>query len=115
MDRFCKDFAFKETEARDDCLTAIERLQTLSERLSQLKEEKLAEVEQDIRDLEDEQWEIGLNGEEETEARAECTWCDTLEEIRALNKPTIGQIAGNTFLTAGGLALAYFGYQSGNT
>ena len=109
-DDFCKDFA----NNKRDCEKAIQSLSKYLEVLSQL-DNKTELIEEQILELQDRQLdvELGLTEEDETEADGLCWEC--LDEIRELDKPTSGQVAGNMLSILAGGALSYYGYKAGKS
>ena len=103
---FCADYASENQKDCEDALTALKRGYLRVHRIeNQIRE---ATVSRD--ELEDRQWEIEHgeeSDEEETGGRPICIDC--LQDIRALNKPSGGQIFGNALTMGLGAALSVFG------
>ena len=105
---FCKGYAIN----KRDCEKSIKQLEKYHKKLSDIAE--LGEQGEELLEgLEDEKFnrEIGLSDEDETEADGLCFEC--LDELRELDKPTTGQVAGNVLSVLAGGALSYYGYRAG--
>ena len=83
------------------------------------RQDLIDEFKDDIRELEKQQSrkklaEIrrkhGLDSDDDTEAgNLDCPECAYLEKLRELNKPTTGQIIGNSLLAIAGVGLSVYG------
>ena len=104
---FCEDFA----DNKRDCEKALKNLGKYLDALSQL-DAKTELIEDQILELQDKQLDVELGfSENETEADGLCWEC--LDEMRELNKPTTGQVVGNSLALLAGGALSYYGYKAG--
>ena len=107
--QFCDKYG---TNNIKECKNSLKKIKKLGDRLSQL--ELIQENLEERRGaLEDEQFDrdIGLSTEADTESDALC-W-DCLDEVRELDKPTTGQIVGNSLAVLAGGAMSYYGYKAG--
>ena len=106
-DDFCDDFS----DNQRDCKKAIKNLSKYLKILAQL-DNKEELINDQLLELQDRQLDVELGlAEDETEASGLCFEC--LDEIRELDKPTTGQIVGNSLSILAGGALSYFGYRAG--
>ena len=104
---FCSDYA---DEPRV-CESALRNLKTKF-RQKRTKLTEIENLEKEIARLYDEQTEREISGESEEEGGSTlCLHC--LEEIRDLNKPGFGEIAGNVLTAGAGVALSILGVRAG--
>ena len=105
-DDFCEAFA----DNKSDCEGTIKDLTRVWNRIKTI-EEKIKQLGETERELDDKMFESEYGDGGDTEANGLCFDC--LEEVRELDKPTWGQILGNTLSVAAGGAMSYYGYKAG--
>ena len=101
-DHFCNDFAKNKSkkckEALKDLRKVLDKIKIINRNIDSLEEN--LEILDEKRDFGD-----------DTEGNGLCFEC--LDEVRALDKPSSGQIIGSTLSVLAGGALSYYGYRSG--
>ena len=99
---FCKDLATKQTKRCKEALKDLEKVLSKIKRI----DTNIEKLEEDLEVL-DEKLDFG----DETEANGLCFEC--LDEVRALDRPSDGQVLGSALSVLAGGALSYYGYRSG--
>ena len=108
---FCADYA----DNPSDCQQALDDLKDIYEQIQQRKD-LMAQLKSDIRSLRSQQHdkemkELSGEADEEQQAGEPCWKC--WEDQRDMNKPSWGEIAGNTLTTGLGVALSVLGVREG--
>ena len=99
---FCNDFATKQNKK---CKEALKDLRKVLDKIKRI-DSNIEKLEEDLEIL-DEKLDFG----DETEGNGLCFEC--LDEVRALDRPSDGQVLGSALSVLAGGALSYYGYKSG--
>ena len=107
---FCQTYAMSEYVKK--CRRAIDRLERQYTRLQE-NERDIEEAVDDIWDLETEIEDREADGEDVSGTEGDGLCWECLDELRAMDGPTTGQVLGNLLSVTAGVGLSWFGYQAG--
>ncbi len=99
-----KEFCGRYAKDESSCKKALKRMRRVSKSLRETEKAEDRLDEEKFR-LETAQW----DDESETEAEADCEYCDRIKAIKQLYEPSMSQKIGSFAAILGGGALSYFG------